>query len=111
MPADFPNYLHHSKLLEYLRLYADHFQLQQHIRFGTEVLSLEQQSDDGGRWSVTKKKMKDSTDATTSELFDAIMVCVGINSYTNMPSFDGQNEFKGQLFHSATFRQATASNI
>jgi len=103
MPDDFPVYLPHSKYLEYLRLYADHFQLEQYIRFGTEVVSLEQQSDDGGRWSVTTKKTKDSTDATTLELFDAV-ICVGINSYTNMPSFNGQNEFKGQLIHSAQYK-------
>jgi len=103
MPDDFPVYLPHSKYLEYLRLYAGHFQLEQHIRFGTEVVSLEQLSDDGGRWSVTTKT-KDSTDATMSELFDAVMVCVGINSYTNMPSFNGQNEFEGELIHGVKYR-------
>jgi len=103
MPADFPVYLHNSKYLEYLRLYADHFQLEQYIRFGTEVVSLEQLSDDGGRWSVTTKKTKDSNDATMSELFDAVMVCVGINE-TIMRSYDGENEFKGQLIHSVHYK-------
>jgi len=75
-----------------------------HVRASaTEVVSLEQQSDDGGRWSVTTKKTKDSTDATTSELFDAVMVCVGINE-TIMPTYDGQNKFKGQLIHSVHYK-------
>ena len=60
MPADFPNYMSHSKLLEYLRMYVDHFQLEQYIRFETEVVSVEQQQDGGGRWSVTTRKTKDS---------------------------------------------------
>jgi len=103
VPGDFPNYMPHSKYLEYFRKYADHFHLQQHIRFGTEVMSLEQLSDDWGRWSVTTKKTKDSTDATTSELFDAVMVCIGIGNAV-MPTYDGQNEFKGQLMHSIHYK-------
>lgn len=33
MPADYPNYLHHSQLLRYLQLYTEHFGLLPHIRF------------------------------------------------------------------------------
>ncbi|XP_056379210.1 dimethylaniline monooxygenase [N-oxide-forming] 2-like isoform X3 [Hyla sarda] len=33
MPEDFPVYLHHSKILEYLHLYAEHFNLLQYIQF------------------------------------------------------------------------------
>ena len=104
MPADFPNYMHNSKLLEYLRMYADHFRLEQYIRFETEVVSVEQERD--GRWSVTTRKTKGSGDAAT-EIFDRVMVCVGIHGNSNMPSFEGQDEFKGQLIHSTKYRQAS----
>jgi len=111
MPGDFPNYLHHCKLLEYLRMYAERFQLEQYIRFDVEVVSVEQELDGGeGRWTVTTRKTTrtspggtDCTD-TTSQLFDAVMVCAGINSHAHMPSFEGQNEFNGQLIHSANYR-------
>lgn len=33
IPADYPNYMHHSKILTYFRMYAEHFKLLQHIRF------------------------------------------------------------------------------
>lgn len=33
IPADYPNYMHHSKILKYFRMYAEHFKLLQHIRF------------------------------------------------------------------------------
>jgi len=105
MPDDFPNYMHNSKLLEYFRMYADHFQLKQYIRFETEVVSVEQQLDGGGRWSLTTRNTKDSSDAAT-QVFDAVMVCVGIHSNRNIPSFDGQDEFKGELIHSINYRQA-----
>ncbi|CAG5127733.1 unnamed protein product, partial [Candidula unifasciata] len=39
-PKEFPNFMPHSKVLEYFRLYAEKFQLLQHIRFNTEVVSI-----------------------------------------------------------------------
>lgn len=41
MPVHYPNYLHHSQLLQYLRLYAEHFDLLRHIRFQVPVRSEE----------------------------------------------------------------------
>jgi len=108
MPADFPNYVHHSKFLEYLRMYADHFQLEQYIRFETEVVSVEEHPGGGGRWRVmTTTKTTDCGGDSATEEFDAVMVCVGINSHADMPSFEGQDQFTGQLTHSSSFRQAT----
>ncbi|VTJ92176.1 Hypothetical predicted protein, partial [Marmota monax] len=33
VPDHFPNYMHNSKMMEYLRMYARHFGLMQHIEF------------------------------------------------------------------------------
>ncbi|XP_029818088.1 dimethylaniline monooxygenase [N-oxide-forming] 5 [Manacus vitellinus] len=33
IPEDFPNYMHNSKIMEYFRMYAQHFDLLRHIRF------------------------------------------------------------------------------
>lgn len=33
IPANYPNYMHHSKILDYFRMYAEHFKLTQHIHF------------------------------------------------------------------------------
>ncbi|XP_017671129.1 PREDICTED: dimethylaniline monooxygenase [N-oxide-forming] 2-like [Lepidothrix coronata] len=37
IPEDFPNYMHNSKIMEYFRMYAQHFDLLRHIRFRTSV--------------------------------------------------------------------------
>jgi dimethylaniline monooxygenase (N-oxide forming) len=37
IPAEFPNFMHNSRVLEYMRLYADEFKLMSCIRFKTEV--------------------------------------------------------------------------
>ncbi|GFT00537.1 dimethylaniline monooxygenase 2 [Trichonephila clavipes] len=39
-PKSFPNYLHHTKMLEYLHLYAEQFNLLQHIEYDCEVVSI-----------------------------------------------------------------------
>ena len=33
IPDHYPNYMHHSKIMEYLRMYARHFGLMKHIQF------------------------------------------------------------------------------
>lgn len=38
IPADYPNYMHHSKIIEYFRMYASHFKLLQHVRFQVTIL-------------------------------------------------------------------------
>jgi len=37
-PAEYPNYMHNKRILQYIRLYAEHFKLLPHIRFDTEVI-------------------------------------------------------------------------
>lgn len=40
IPAHYPNYMHHSKILKYFRMYAEHFKLLQHIHFQVTVLAI-----------------------------------------------------------------------
>ncbi|EEC04606.1 dimethylaniline monooxygenase, putative [Ixodes scapularis] len=51
-PAHFPNYMHHSMLLLYLRMYADHFGVTQRIRTRHAVRDVRPTKDHDrtGRW-------------------------------------------------------------
>lgn len=40
IPGHFPNYMHNSLIMEYFRMYADHFQLTRHIRFNVRMLDI-----------------------------------------------------------------------
>lgn len=114
IPADYPNYMHHSKILDYFRMYAQHFKLMQHIRFQVSVgiaqrrrdlttvlihpLSLSntpqslvksvRQTPDflrSGNWEVVIEK----TDGEEEKhVFDAVICCSGHYSYPNMPLKD-----------------------
>ena len=37
VPDEFPQFLPHAKMFEYYQMYAEHFRLNDHIRFRTEV--------------------------------------------------------------------------
>ncbi|KAK2084767.1 monooxygenase, partial [Saguinus oedipus] len=109
-PEDYPNYVPNSQFLEYLKMYANHFNLLKHIQFKTKVCSVTKCSDFtvSGQWEVvTLHKEKQE-----SAIFDAVMVCTGFltNPYLPLDSFPvlrsilGINAFKGQYFHSRQYK-------
>ncbi|NXE04212.1 FMO4 monooxygenase, partial [Lophotis ruficrista] len=108
-PEDFPNYLPHSLLLEYYRMYAQHFGLLQHIHFKTTALSVKKHPDfaTSGQWEV----VTETDGIQESHVFDAVMVCTGRyqKPYLPLASFPGiDTRFKGQYLHSWEYKDAEA---
>ncbi|NXF88028.1 FMO4 monooxygenase, partial [Eubucco bourcierii] len=108
-PEDFPSYLHHSLVLEYFRMYAQHFDLLQHIRFKTTVLSVRKHPDfaTSGQWEV----VTEIGGVQELHIFDAVMVCTGHyqEPYFPLASFPGiNNRFKGQYLHSQEYKDVEA---
>ncbi|KAK3542651.1 hypothetical protein QTP86_031471, partial [Hemibagrus guttatus] len=105
MPAHYPNYMHHSMQLKYLRLYAEHFDLLKYIRFQTTVLSVRQRHDfsDTGQWEVVTE---DRDGHRGTQVFDAVLVCSGSFTHpvTPLSSFPGIDTFPGKCFHSWEYK-------
>ncbi|NWH73385.1 FMO1 monooxygenase, partial [Piaya cayana] len=103
-PEDFPVFLPNARLLDYLRHYAKHFSLQEHIRFGTTVISIRKHPNFAttGQWDV----VTEADGKQTSHIFDAIMVCSGNFSEPSLPlhCFPGIELFQGQYFHSRQYK-------
>ncbi|KAG9483212.1 dimethylaniline monooxygenase [N-oxide-forming] 2-like isoform X2 [Eleutherodactylus coqui] len=104
MPEDFPVFLHHSRILEYLHLYAEHFSLYKYITFQTKVCSVKQHPDFAktGKWNIQiehkgNRKM---------DIFDAVIVCNGHYNEPYLPSdcFAGLENFKGRHIHSRSYK-------
>jgi len=115
MPAEFPPFLRHDRLLQYFRMYAEHFGLLQHVRFQTEVVEVRRVTDfaSSGRWEVTWKKRRGTAtdeDPTETEVFDAVLVCNGHDAQQFQPRFDGQENFVGSVLHSHDFRSVLQIN-
>lgn len=103
-PEDFPNFLPHAKLQEYLQMYTKHFDLRKHIQFQTTVVSIRKRPDFSatGQWDV----ITETNGKQKSAIFDAVMVCIGYLTEPSLPlsSFPGIDEFKGQYFHSREYK-------
>ncbi|KAE8610772.1 hypothetical protein XENTR_v10012238 [Xenopus tropicalis] len=106
IPEDYPNYMHNSKLLQYFRLYAEHFNLLQYIRFKTTVCNIQKRPDFSmtGQWDVTSE----CNGKQQTEIFDAVLICTGHHCTQNLPlhSFPGIENFKGQYLHSRQYKTA-----
>jgi dimethylaniline monooxygenase (N-oxide forming) len=53
-PAEFPNFMHNRKMLRYLELYAEHYQLNKYINFQHNVTNVERSEtfETDGTWMV-----------------------------------------------------------
>ncbi|XP_034036300.1 dimethylaniline monooxygenase [N-oxide-forming] 5-like [Thalassophryne amazonica] len=104
-PVDFPNYMHHSKILSYYKMYAEHFNLMPHIRFQMRVKSVKQRPDFSrtGQWEVVTEN-KDGEEE--KHVFDAVICCSGHYTYPNIPlkDFPGIETFDGEYFHSWEYK-------
>ena len=93
VPADWPDFPHHSLMDGYFNAYVDHFGLRELIRFNTGVDTCEQRSD--GRWDVTL-----STGET--KIYDTVVVANGHHWSPNTPEFPGS--FDGEQIHAHAYR-------
>ncbi|CAM5160866.1 unnamed protein product [Natator depressus] len=104
IPEDYPNYMHNSKVMDYFRMYAEHFDLLRYIRFQTSVLSVRKCSDFSttGQWDV----ITETVGKQNSAIFDAILVCTGhhIDPYLPLECFPGVEKFKGKIMHSREYK-------
>ncbi|XP_023195945.1 dimethylaniline monooxygenase [N-oxide-forming] 5-like isoform X2 [Xiphophorus maculatus] len=105
IPAHFPNYMHNALILDYFRMYADHFQLTKHIRLHTRVVNIKRRSDfsRSGQWDVETENKDGKKE---KHIFDAVMICIGHHCHPHLPlhDFPGIETFKGEYFHSRDYK-------
>ena len=99
MPDTWPDYPHHSRILDYLERYAKHFSLGDDIWFGMEVASIEPAGD--GRWDVTIR----STGGGSSRVqrYAAVVIANGHSGSPVVPEIPG--EFAGQVIHASAYKE------
>ncbi|MFD0785116.1 flavin-containing monooxygenase [Micromonospora azadirachtae] len=101
MPDSWPDYPHHSQLLAYFERYADHFDLRSHIWFGTEVVRVEPV--EGKGWDVTTRSTGGYGPERTSR-YAAVVVANGHNWSPKLPSYEGLEEFRGEVMHASSYK-------
>ncbi|XP_057810999.1 flavin-containing monooxygenase FMO GS-OX-like 4 isoform X1 [Salvia miltiorrhiza] len=97
-PRRFPG---HEEVLEYLRDFAEEFELAEMVRFGREVCHVGKAADDR-RW-VVKSKRKGGGDGD-DQVYDAVVICNGHYSEPRIVDLPGIEEWPGKQIHSHNYR-------
>jgi dimethylaniline monooxygenase (N-oxide forming) len=96
MPADYPDYPHHTQIAAYFDDYVDHFGLRDNIIFNTKVETIVR--GDGGVYAVT-------TDDGVTREYDVVLVANGHHWNPRMPepAFPGSDTFAGTQLHAHAY--------
>ena len=96
IPADFPNYMHNTKVYEYFQMYAKEFKLFDYIQFQHEVLSVRRAPDfaTSGEWAVEYRNLKSADKEPVVERFQGVLLCTGHHAEKRMPKFEGLEDYQ-----------------
>ena len=102
MPDHWPDYPHQRQMGEYLRRYADHFDLRRRIEMRTQVTRVEpvDAADPRTAWDVTAV----GPTGTRTLRVDSVVIANGHNWRPKIPDIAG--EFDGEVMHSAEYKSA-----
>ena len=99
IPESYPEFPHHTLVLDYMRMYARHFHIERHISFGSEVIHTEKK---GNVWHVTYTKDNKQHTITARN----IAICTGQNSSCkNYPRIN-TSRFKGKIYHASEYNDS-----
>ncbi|XP_054707669.1 flavin-containing monooxygenase 5-like [Uloborus diversus] len=101
---EYNNFMRHSEIYQYIAEYVKHNDVERHIQYNMEVIELRRTEDfvDTGRWIVSAKNIV--TEQIHTDVYDAVMVCVGHINRPKMAQFPGQENFKGEIMHTHSLK-------
>lgn len=104
-PMEYPNFMHNTKLLEYFRMYARKFQLNEYIRFRRRVTRIQpaENYEQTGAWRIYSVDAESDSDET-EERYDAVMLATGHHAHPRWVNFPGLDHFKGEKLHSWQYK-------
>jgi cation diffusion facilitator CzcD-associated flavoprotein CzcO len=94
VPANWPDYPHHSEVFSYLNDYIDHFDVRKTITFNTKVIGAHRESD--GRWTV-------STSDGQTRVYDVLIVANGHHWDPRWPDPAYPGKFAGEQIHAHSY--------
>ncbi|CAG9766255.1 unnamed protein product [Ceutorhynchus assimilis] len=100
IPAQENSYLTQAEILDFLKLYADTFDLIKYIKFNTMVMDISPVDD---KWKVTT--VFKPTKKETTDVYDSVIICNGHYNDPIIPTLQGQDHFTGIIDHSRNYRE------
>ena len=101
MPSSYPDYPSHRQIHDYLKRYAGHFGLYDHIRFGTQVERLRAV---GSHVELVVREK--ATDQINTYRHAGVVIANGHNWRPRWPQYPGLDLFTGEVMHSAGYRSS-----
>ena len=106
-PLTMPSVMRHFEFLHYLREYAKHFNLNEHIKLNSTVVELRRGTSttasarDSRPWEVHYQ----SEGRYEAALYDLVVVASGNYNKPFMPAYPGADSFIGDVLHSVQVRR------
>ena len=118
---DHPQYFTRQAVTDYYRSYAEHFKLNEHIRYNTRVIKVRKtpDHDSTGRWEVFTcpttafqggdkspglDASQEDLNRCQKEVFDVVLVCSGYFKTPQYPDIPGLDSFPGHVSHSFHYK-------
>jgi cation diffusion facilitator CzcD-associated flavoprotein CzcO len=98
MPADYPDYPHHSQIARYFDSYVDRFGIRDRITFRTAVDRVEPLPSGGFQVSTTSRDGRRAT-----QVYSAVLVANGHHWSPRVPEYPGT--FAGRTLHAGEYRE------
>jgi dimethylaniline monooxygenase (N-oxide forming) len=95
MPDEYPDFLKPEQMMEYLNSFAKLFRLEERIRCGVTVQSIQRNND--GKYDVV-------TDKNTYNDYDIVVVCSGVHGNPDIPDVPGLKDFPGTVLHGSSYK-------
>jgi len=94
MPGHYPDFPSAQQILDYLKTFADYFQLRPNIELNRKVIDVRPIEDN--LWQVTFANQQ-------QRIYKGIILCNGHHWYKRFPELNG--EFSGQIIHSKDYKR------
>ncbi|XP_055932198.1 flavin-containing monooxygenase 5-like [Argiope bruennichi] len=103
-PKEFNNFMKHSELYQYFTNVGEATGALKHVRYNMEIVNVRRADDydETGRWVVTVKNTVTGEEST--DIYDGVLVCTGQFTKKVMPTYNGQDFFKGEISHTHSLR-------
>lgn len=95
MPDHYPDFLTPELMLEYLRSFAQHFDLERRVQCGVSVTAVVNESD--GRYTVETRQ-------NSYTGVDYVVVCTGLHGKPDRSLIPGIDQFKGIVIHGSEYK-------
>lgn len=95
MPKNYPDYPSWDQIRDYIRDFADKYDLKRRVTFGVGVEDAQPTA--GDQWEIKLSNGK-------TEIYEGLINATGVTWHANRPPIKGEESFKGKIMHSVEYR-------